>query len=298
MVVSLCYSVYEIRLKEELMKIIHEVTLDVSRQGVQCAIPITQHDAYVHRLIIHLRDGPELLKLSAHDKAELYVDTDTYEDVQIYLENSVYPDCLVYDISPFVSQESGEHRAILQIHNEVNGETFMYSPEFALHIKKDMTSSSKILSSPQYSAVLKALLAAEQYAKESEEFARLFKEGIAYYAETAETARHYTKGGEIDRKFRSLEENSAASISSTRRGKLLDIFLENSAGEIVDGETVDLFVENPVNHISYYKSGDSYVLRLSFQNGNAQDIDISAVMREINNRFQEIDSRLSALEQN
>ena len=39
------------------MKIIHEITLDLSRHGVQCAIPVAQHEVGMRRLIIRMRNG-------------------------------------------------------------------------------------------------------------------------------------------------------------------------------------------------------------------------------------------------
>ncbi|MBO7310769.1 MAG: hypothetical protein J6U86_05185, partial [Clostridia bacterium] len=61
------------------MTVNHEFTLDVTRGGVQCTIPLTQHDAGVHRLIIRIRNGGNPLTLTSRHTAALYIEGDRYE---------------------------------------------------------------------------------------------------------------------------------------------------------------------------------------------------------------------------
>ena len=49
------------------MKIVTEITLDLSRQGIQCSVPITQHDAGTRRVVVHLRNGSKPVILNEHD---------------------------------------------------------------------------------------------------------------------------------------------------------------------------------------------------------------------------------------
>ncbi|MBQ8836451.1 MAG: hypothetical protein IJ002_03180 [Clostridia bacterium] len=151
------------------MKIIHEITLDVSRQGVQCTVPITQHDAGIHELIVHLRNGAKPIKFFAGDEATLYLGTDSFEPVTVYTENSAYPNTLVYTLSPFASQTEGEVRAVFQIYK--GSERGCYTPEIAFSVKKDTTSGSKVFESSPFSAVIKAQATAEAAASRAEEAA-------------------------------------------------------------------------------------------------------------------------------
>lgn len=152
--------------KEVTMRIITEITLDLSRQGIQCSIPITQHDAGTRRIIVHLRNGMKPVKLSEHDTAVLFFEGDNFDPVAVYTENGAYPNSLVYDVTPNASITEGEHIAVLQIFKGVENVT--YTPRFALVVARDLTNGSAVLQSPQYAAVLKAQYAAEEYARQAE----------------------------------------------------------------------------------------------------------------------------------
>ena len=152
------------------MKIVHEIALDVSRHGVQATIPLTQHDAGVHRLVFDLYNGSVPIILGARDQVALYIDGDIYEACTVYTENGVYPNCVVCDLSAVVTQEVGEKGAVLQIYRDAD--SLVYSPEIGFIIRADRTNGSQVLNSPQYSAVVKAQLAAEQYALEAQKYAQ------------------------------------------------------------------------------------------------------------------------------
>ena len=149
------------------MRVTHEITLDLSRQGIQCSIPITQNDAGAHKVVVRLRNGVSPISLDENDQAVMFIDNDIWEPTLIYTNNGAYPNSIVYHISPNVTAEAGEHRAVLQIYKSAENITF--SPQFTFAITQDITMGSKVLFSPQYAAVIKAQQAAEQYAKEAEE---------------------------------------------------------------------------------------------------------------------------------
>ncbi len=151
------------------MKINHEITLDVARHGVQATIPLTQHEAGVHRLIFDLYNGSVPIEFGDRDRAVLYVDGDIYDSCIVYTENGVYPNCIVCDLSAIVTRDVGEKGAVLQIYKD--SDSIAYSPEICFVIREDKTNGSKVLNSPQYSAVVKAQLAAEQYALLAEQYA-------------------------------------------------------------------------------------------------------------------------------
>lgn len=151
------------------MKIIRDITLDLSRHGVQCTIPVTQHDVGTLRLVIHLRNGSVPVTLEEGDRADLFLDTDLVDPVTVYTENGAYPNCLVYDVSARATSAIGTRTACFQIYK--NSNHLQYSPEFAFAVRKDMTNGSSVLSSPQYASVLLAEERASQYAMAASESA-------------------------------------------------------------------------------------------------------------------------------
>ena len=155
------------------MKIIHEMTLDVSRQGVQASIPLTQHDAGIHSLRIHLRNGAKELKLNKNIRATLWVAPDTYETVVVYTDNGAYPNTLECELSPYVTNQVGEFTAQLQLFEE--GTRVFNAPEFVMLIREDKTSGTEVLNSPKYKAVVDAASAAEAAADEAVKAANKLK---------------------------------------------------------------------------------------------------------------------------
>lgn len=155
------------------MKIIHEMTLDVSRQGVQASIPLTQHDAGIHSLRIHLRNGAKEIKLDKNIRATLWVAPDIYETVAVYTDNGAYPNTLECNITPFVTNNIGEFTAQFQLFED--GQRLFSAPEFIFVVKPDRTSGSEVLESTPYSAVVYAQQAAEAAADEAVKAANKLK---------------------------------------------------------------------------------------------------------------------------
>ena len=163
------------------MKIIHEITLDVARHGIQASIPLTQHDAGMHSLLIHLRNGSREIKLSEDITATLYVSNDTYEDVIVYTENGAYPNTLECNITPYITKDTGEYTAQLQIYE--SGTKLFSAPEFTLIIKTDRSKDSQVLSSTPYAAVITARDAAAASAAQAAKIAEDLKKEIPVYKE-------------------------------------------------------------------------------------------------------------------
>lgn len=163
------------------MKIIHEITLDVARHGIQASIPLTQHDAGMHSLLIHLRNGSREIKLSEDITATLYVSNDTYEDVIVYTENGAYPNTLECNITPYITKDTGEYTAQLQIYE--SGTKLFSAPEFTLIIKTDRSKDSQVLSSTPYAAVITARDAAAASAAQAAKIAEDLRKEIPVYKE-------------------------------------------------------------------------------------------------------------------
>ena len=151
------------------MKIIHELTLDVSRQGCQASVPLTQHDAGIHSLLIRLRNGSKEIKLNGSLTATLFLSNDTSEPMTVYTENGAYPNCLECLVSPYMTSQFGELSAQLQIFEGTD--RIFGSPEFMFAIREDTASGSGVASSTPFAAVVLAEAGAAASAARAEEAA-------------------------------------------------------------------------------------------------------------------------------
>jgi hypothetical protein len=149
------------------MEIIHNIALDVSRQGIQASIPITRGENGVRKLVITLRNKGAPIELVEGDSAVLYLDTDAFEPVIVYTNKGVYPNSLVYDVTANASATIGQKKATIQISRAYGRIT--YSPEILLLVTENGTYNSQVLNSPPYAAVLKAQAQAEEYCRQAEE---------------------------------------------------------------------------------------------------------------------------------
>lgn len=121
----------------------------------------------------------------------------------------------------------------------------------------------------------------------------------AYTAEEAETARHYTKGGKIDKRFKEIDTNNGCSISLSldTNNYQLTISMKNRKGDVISSGMVDLPIESLITNASY----SNKVITLTLQNGNTLPINIADVIsglipetRKINGKVLSSDVTLSA----
>lgn len=169
------------------MRITHNIILDVSKQGVQATVPITQHDAGVHQIVALLRNGTEAVVLTEEDSAALYIpDADIFDPVTVYTEESALPCRLAYDISAAASAKVGMRRAVFNV-TDGRG-MILYSPEIALSVRADLTEGSAVTTSPPYAAVIQAQRAAEDAAAEAEGFVEEAQAAVAEAEGFAEEA--------------------------------------------------------------------------------------------------------------
>lgn len=194
------------------MTIIHDFTLDVSRQGVQCTVPLTQHDVGVHRLIIRLCNGGNPLPLNERNGAVLYSEGDRYEGCTVYTAQGAHANCIVCDLGAEATAKAGTFKAVLRIYE--GGDKLLYSPQLAFSVRDDITSGSLVLSSPQYAAVVKAQCAAEQYASAAQNA-----------SDSAEAAKESAAGSEKNAREAQTVALEAKSI--------INDFMKNN-GEAID----------------------------------------------------------------
>lgn len=126
---------------------------------------------------------------------------------------------------------------------------------------------------------------------------KVFSEYVLY-AEEAETARGYTKGGKIDRQFRKILAGGGFALDVSMDDEYrLTVALKNQKGETVSSGMVDLPIESLIAHASYKNK----ILSLTFQNGEKLNIDISDIVsglvpetRTVNGKSLDADITLSA----
>lgn len=126
------------------------------------------------------------------------------------------------------------------------------------------------------------------------------KEIYAHYAhlsDESETARGFTKGGNIDRQFKAIAlSNGTSLVMSIDNDYKLTVSLKNKAGEVISSGMVDLPLETLVTNGSYSNG----VLTLTLQNGNTITINVSSLIsglvpdtRKVNNKALSADITLA-----
>ena len=120
----------------------------------------------------------------------------------------------------------------------------------------------------------------------------------AFHAEESETARNYTKGGKIDRAFKSLQVGAGTSLDVTLDSDFkLTVALKNSKGTVLSSGMVDLPIESLMTNASY----SNKILTLTLQNGKTIKVNISDIItglvpedRKINGKALNADITLTA----
>lgn len=110
----------------------------------------------------------------------------------------------------------------------------------------------------------------------------------AFYAEESEKARNYVGGGNIDKKFKSIDKEAGTDLQvSLNDNYILTIELKNKKGKTVSTQTVDFPIEGLITGATYKNK----VLTLTLQNGTSVNVDISDIIsglvpdsRKVNNK--------------
>ncbi len=133
-------------------------------------------------------------------------------------------------------------------------------------------------------------------------FAEFGLDAEGYYAltaEQAETAKHYTKGGKIDKKFRDIDINNGCSLEMLldTTNYHLTVKLKNRKGVVISSGFVDLPIESLITNASY----SNKILTLTFQSGQTLNVNISDIIsglvpetRKINGKTLNADLTLTA----
>ena len=110
----------------------------------------------------------------------------------------------------------------------------------------------------------------------------------AFVAIEADTAKSYTKGGKIDKKFRDIEAKSGYTLSlSMDDAYRLTVGLKNKRGDVVSSGMVDLPIESLITSASYANK----ILTLKFQSGETIKVDISDIVTGLVSQTRTINSK-------
>jgi multidrug efflux pump subunit AcrA (membrane-fusion protein) len=234
------------------MKIIHELTLDVSRQGVQASVPITQHDTGIHVLLIHLRNGSKEVKLNSSLTATLYLGNDSYEVVTVYTEDGAYPNTLECNVTPYMSSNVGELTAQLQIFE--GADRVLSAPEFMLVIKEDRASRSNVLGSTPYAAVVTARDAAQTSAAQAQTSAAQAQTSAAQaqtYATQASTVAQETATSVAQTVASDTAKSAVDEVANTAKNDAIAYVSDNFSNALkgkVSGTVVAMDDVSPLAH--------------------------------------------------
>ena len=124
----------------------------------------------------------------------------------------------------------------------------------------------------------------------------------AFVAIEADTAKSYTKGGKIDKKFREIEAKGGYTLSLTMDDAYrLTVGLKNKRGDVISSGMVDLPIESLITSASYANK----ILTLKFQSGETIKVDISDIVtglvpqtRKVNGKPLSTDITLTASDLN
>ena len=151
----------------EKLMVTHRLSLDMNNQAVQATITLAQYDTATHRLIVSLRNEAEVVELPPGSYAVAVQDSDINSDgkideldsVTVYGPDSVYPNCIVYDVSEAVTAIEGMHEAqfLITYVDESGTLRQLSSPRIAFVIKPDIMRKSDIQKTSYYGAVVQAL---------------------------------------------------------------------------------------------------------------------------------------------
>ena len=147
------------------MEIIHKLTLDVGKQGLQAVLPITLDDSNSHVLMITLSSEGKHVPIPEGVSAAFYCKkpdgTEALIPAVCYSSEGAFPDTVMCTLTVTVAEAAGLARARIMIGNT---ESTLYSPAFGIRIEDNEFTDSDYPSSSDYSALL-------QLAEESEAWA-------------------------------------------------------------------------------------------------------------------------------
>lgn len=154
------------------MQIIHKLTLDTKRQGIQASIPITAADENSHVLIIDFCANEESVTIPEGSSAVFYAAKEDGGEIMnscvCYSESGAYPNTVVYTVTPETISGVGRVRARIIVSDK---HTIYYSPRFELCVEDNEFQGSSFEKSSEYTELLRLIEGTKENKDDAEAWA-------------------------------------------------------------------------------------------------------------------------------
>ena len=179
------------------MQIIHKLTLDTAKQGVQAAIPVTASDANSHLLMISFCCNGLPVTIDEGMVATFYAlkpdKTEVMSSAVCYSDGGAYSNTVLVTLSKAALSVAGKVISRIVVGDS---ERTCFSPRFALSVEENEFLDSEFASSSEYSQLIALASSSNEYALEAEAWAQGTKGGIAVPADAVQyqnNAKYYAR---------------------------------------------------------------------------------------------------------
>lgn len=164
-----------------------------------------------------------------------------------------------------------ENATLLGIGVKTNdGRLHTTTPAFANCLKSASDLATNKIPAPKEDVYDEILALINKYVEDATVYS-----GSAIYAEEAEIARNYTRGGGIDKQFKDIIAGNGMSIGlSMDSNYKLTIDLKNKKGAVISSGMIDLPIESLITNASY----GNKILTLTFQSGQMLMVSIADIV--------------------
>ena len=137
------------------MQIIHKITLDTEKQGIQAMIPATHQDGNSHIVMVSFSASGRHIRIQPGTSAALYCKkpdgTEILSRAICYSFEGAYPDTVSCDLGSAVFQAPGavEARVIVTLDDSV-----LFSPRFGIRVDGNIFADNDIASVSEYSELI------------------------------------------------------------------------------------------------------------------------------------------------
>lgn len=179
------------------MQIIHKLTLDTAKQGVQAAIPVTVSDSGSHLLMISFCTNGIPVTIEPGMVATFYAlkpdGTEVVNSCVCYSQEGAYANTVLHTVSAGTLAVPGQVNARIIVGD---GESTYFSPRFILRVEENEFLDSELTSTSEYSQLIALASSSNDMALNAEAWAVGTKGGIAVAegeAQYQNNARYYAR---------------------------------------------------------------------------------------------------------
>lgn len=207
------------------MQIVHKITLDTEKQGVQAVIPVTHQDVNSHTVIIGFSASGRHIRIEPGTGAALYCKkpdgTEILSRAICYSAEGAYPDTVVCTLGSSLTQVPGGVEARLIVTKD---SSMLFSPKFCIKVDENSFADCDISSVSEYSELIylageteNLCAAAEAWAAGTVNGDPVDSEAPQYHNNAKYYAEHFTVDSEMSASSTNPVQNSVvkAYIDST-----------------------------------------------------------------------------------